>query len=349
MVIQVPPVALAGGEAAAPIEPQAEEPLPPAVALPAAIACLIDGPWQGRDGATPLRLRDGGPVFAEVGGGVDAQLHLPQGRPAGAAIELDTGGVSLRGRVDAAEIPLRPARPVAFQGFAVPFASTLLDLQEAGPGWVAVACPAIEGVEPLAPPLAAQLPCNDVTASELEFVTSAAAGAAGDKRPALLRVGRPIPLSVAPGGPAVAKLHAADDEDAEVSVVGVEGGRSRVLWWRDEALIFGWIPTADLRRGTPANQLGEMFGMGGLGLRGEGEGDPLTCAADVPLVAEAGGERATVGLVRAGTAIEILERGGPYARVAVDLGATALAEGASLKVRAADLAGCARQREGQPR
>lgn len=347
VVLELPPVAVASSEApqaaqAASAEPEAA--LPPAIELPAGTACVIEGPWQPRGEATLLRLRDRGPVFAEVGGGVDARLHLPPGRPSGAAIEVDAGGVSLRGRVDAEAIPIRPARPIAFQGFAVPLGATLLELGEAAEGKVTVTWPGAEGIKPLHAPVSERLRCDDVTVGELEIDAVVAAGVLDGEREARLRLGRAIPLSATPGGPPAAELLPADDEDADVTVVGISGGRSRVLWWREDALIVGWVPSAELRpKPSAGGLLGEAFGVGGLGLRGIGEGEARVCAADVPLLAQAGGERATVGAVRAGTAIEVLDRGAPYARVSVDTGGVWIAEGAALYARAAELARCERR------
>lgn len=320
--------------------------LPPPVTLPEPAGCVLDGPWNPGEDAVELRLQSGGPVYAELIGVADARLHLAVGRAGEAGLEIEAGNAWLRARIDREAVALRPARAVAFQGFAVPLESARLGLQSVEPGFVSVVLPGVPGVEVTRGPLQERLRCEQVTAGQVAFDATAAAGDRGGDKAGLLRLGRPIPLSVEPGGAPVAALRAKDDEDAEVMIVGTSGSRTRVLWWREEALIFGWVPTADLRpKPAPGGEIGEALGGGGLGLSGVGEEkEKVTCPGELPLVVEVGGQRATVGRTRAGAVIEILERSQPYARVSVSLWPVVLHERAQLLVRAADLAGCARNK-----
>lgn len=340
------PSSSAAAPAAPPAEADPVQPLPPPVALPAPAACVLEGPWQPRGDTTPLRLGEGGPVFANVVNDADTRLHLAAGRPGSAGLEIEAGQVALRAHVDADAIPIRPARAVAFQEFVVPLEATLLEISAVEPGHLTVGLGAVPGVEGARWPLVERLRCDQVTAGVIAFDATQAVGDPGGDRQGLLRLGRPIPLSVEPGGPPVASLRPEDDDDADVMIVGTAGPRSRVLWWREDALIFGWVPTADLRRKpTPGGELGQGFGFGGLGMLGTGR-DPeeVTCPAELPLVAEVGGKRATVGAARAGSVIEIVARGEPYARVMPELGSVMLAEEAALLARAADLARCERHK-----
>ncbi|EYF05370.1 Hypothetical protein CAP_3287 [Chondromyces apiculatus DSM 436] len=344
MVVQLPAASASASDLAEERAEGGEISLPPRLDVPTAAACVLEGPFQPRGEAALLRLHEGGPAFAELRGGVDVRVHLPAGRPAGVAVEVNAGGLSLRGHAHLAAIPVRPARPLAFHGFAVPLGSALLDLHEATQGGeLTVTWPGAPGVMPVSGPVSERLRCDDVTVGELEIDAVRAAGALDGEREAFLRLGREIPLSVEPGGPVVAALRARNDEDAAVTVVGTRGARVRVLWWREEALVVGWVPGVELRWSAPfSSVIGDASGTGLLGLLGTAGGERRVCEVDVPLVAQVGEQRATVGVVRAGTRIEVLGRRAGYTRVAVAAGGVWIQEGAQILARTSDLARCVR-------
>ncbi|AKT41487.1 hypothetical protein [Chondromyces crocatus] len=343
VVLQLPSAegATSGSEGAAAVE--SDETSPPRIELPSSVACVLDGPVFPDGDAVLLRLQEGGPPFAEVRSSVDARVHLAAGRPLQAVMEVDADGLLLRGRVNGEAIPLRPARALPFRGFAVPLAFTLFHLEAVAPGKITLGWSDVSGVKVLGAPLVEQVTCSDVTLGIREFDASSAAGPPDSEREALLSVGKAVPLSLDPGGPAVAELRAEDDDDAKVTVVGSAGAHERVLWWRDEALIMGWIPAAKLRQAPPASgALGTLSAYGSVLSATRERGEVMTCPRDVPLIAEVMGERATVGTARAGFRLELLARSGGYADVLLVEGGVWLSEGARLLARTSDLIRCRR-------
>ena len=119
------------------------------------------------------------------------------------------------------------------------------------------------------------------------------------------------------------------------------GGFTFITLGLGDSVVAGWVRTVNL---SPIN--------GGMGnsrslfsLRGWGEGrrSPLAkvvCPAMVPVAAEVSWESRTVGLVLAGTVVEILERRGVFSRVFVAAKGIHLLAETVLLARASDLSAC---------
>lgn len=226
---------------------------------------------------------------------------------------------------------------------AVPTPSTALAWDEAAPDLITVRFQPSAAVEVQEPPLRAQVRCNAVGLDWGRFKARAAVSGGKRERRALLRVGRAIPLALAPGGAPAAHLRArgGDDGEAEVLVIDVSGAHSRVIWHRDDALIFGWVASADLRP-APKEPVVFKYGTGS----GSGFGRSmhprahLTCPEDIPVIAEAGGERATVGSVQARTIIHVMEHRGDHASILVRTSDVQIPAGVALLAREDRLARC---------
>jgi hypothetical protein len=285
-----------------------------------------------------------GPVFAQITI-PRAQLHLPIGTAAaGAGIEVEDVGLVLRGIISGNAFTLRPAKPVVLGGFVVPSSFADLVWAESREREVSVTYHAGPGVEPIQAPLSAKLPCDAVTADFSRFEQEDAVGDVKNAKDGLLRTGRAIDLSIDPGGPAVARLRAKDDQDAAVKVIGTSGASKRILWWRDSALVFGWVASADVR--TPQKVVGYGYGTG----RGSGVLeksfrviDLVRCDQDVTVIADAEGQRAAVGFIRAGTIIEILNREDDYVSVQTRSRAIAASRDVFMLVSAQQMKDCRRE------
>ncbi len=332
-----------------PEEPRRAAPLrryqegPPPVAFPTPAACVLKASsWRGARPVTELRFRAGGPVFARVASGA-ASLHLPPGPAAEAGLELEFDGLVVRGLVAPEAVALHAAKPLVLGGLAIPTPRARLAWTGARPGELTVTHAPAAGVEVLAPPLTAPVRCDALSLDAVAFDPAAAAPEKKVDRPALLRLRRPISLSVDPAAAPAARLLARDDLDAEVTVIEIAGNKSRILWSRKEELIFGWVATSDLRPPNPG------VGLGSVSTTGSGAGfgrsvhsvARVTCPADVPVIAEAEDERATVGLIRAGTLIHVMTRGGPESKIVVAPGGIQMATPAELLADAERLKDCA--------
>jgi hypothetical protein len=307
--------------------------------LPAAACALATERWNGTESITALRLSAGGPVFALVIG-PRARLHLPVGpSSAGAGIEIEDGGISLRGFLSGDAFALHPGKPLILGGYAIPTAFADLSYTEAREGQVAITYEIGPGVE--GEPLGASVPCSDLTVDFAGFEATAALGDVSKAKDQQLRVGHAIELRAQPGGNVVARLHAKDDDDSVVQVLQTSGRSKRILWWRNTAVVFGWVAASEIRPLSVA-LLGYGTGRGSPLLpRSAAILEVLRCDRDTPLFAEAGGQRAKVGSVKGGTALEVLSREGDSWSVQPQSKRIAAAPPARLFASAFDLARCA--------
>jgi hypothetical protein len=288
-----------------------------------------------------LRFRQGGPVFARVATGA-ARLVLPVGVAAqGAGLELVDAGLTLRGQLDAASVGLHGAQEVIFAGFAAPTGRSALTWSRATMGDVVVTLDSIAGVKPAQTPLSTTVPCAALGLDRGSYEPRPETLGARATRRAVLRVGASILLSVSPTGAAVAELNARDEPDGEVRVSEVKGARSRIFWSRREALVFGWVLSTDVQK--PKSEYG--FGSGSGSGAGFGRSvhpvDRVVCDKEIPVIAEAGGERMIVGSISPGTVIDRMARHGDAMEIWVRTGAVQIPNEARLVTHAALLEGCA--------
>jgi hypothetical protein len=335
-----PPIAATAAPAA---------PAEPAVALPPLIAG-IDAPactwatrrWRTRSGPTELRLRPGGPVFARVTGG-RAQLQVPVGTPTDGLLSVGSSGLVVSGFVAREEVTLYAATEVALSGVVYPSAFMPLSYVQGTAGGVSITMSAPAGVLPGKRPLLATRFCEDVSLDRGAPLNPIKA-AFGTTSSALqmTRDNRPLAVFSDPARPSEVQIALAPG--TWVQSYASQGAFTRIGVYVGSTYVAGWVRTARLKplqsQGSPghaSDSVSVSFGIG------EGRRKPILqriCPVDVPLVAEAGGERRTVGYVRAQTLIDVIEVKGDFFRIAVkDRDVRPGIEGALL-VRGADVEGC---------
>lgn len=325
--------------AAPPAAPQE----PPSIALPEPAACALPtARWRGVTSISELRFRAGGPVFARVAG-VKGTLHFPLGRAADSALlDLLDSGLALRGHLAGADVSLHPAKAFVMGDAVIPQGRATLFWSAATPGALAVTFDPHDGIALVQPPLSATLPCD---ALSLDVTSVDARAAVPDQKPGkreLLRAGSAVPLSLTPGGATFANLTAKAGEDAEVTVMDRTGPSARILWSRPDSFIFGWVPAASLQVPTkPAALFGHGTGSGSGFGRSIHPVTRVVCPDDVPVIADAGGERMTVGRILAGTTINLMDRGQEYRAVVIATGGVQIPNDVELRVREDRVKGCA--------
>ncbi|MDI1480849.1 hypothetical protein [Polyangium sp. y55x31] len=330
-----------------------------AVELPEGVCRIAAKGFRG-EGLT-LRLTPGGRAFAIVGekraGGMvgifgtagegrAAEVVLLDGPAKSFGIRVENPLLVLRGFTDVADLDLRPARASIVGGFLVPVRLRLVSASSSG---VEVAAQLDKEVE-----IVGNLPAQRVTCADLSLDPAAAdvdaALPAATKKDTymLLREGDPIDLAVEPAGTAVARLRPSSSSSS-VRVLETKGKSTRIAWSLDGGTVFGWVASSSLEKPPEGRRPGAEGRMRATPPE-EKTVESLVCSQDVPLVADVAGERITVGHVRAGTVLGVMERAAPYARVAAPRGPnhgfgapppeTTAAEGATFRVPASSLDAC---------
>jgi hypothetical protein len=340
-----PPEARAAPPAPAPAAEAPEVPLPDRIALGSKVACSFDmRQWRGAADITELALRPGGPAFARINGGA-AKVDLPVGAASTTLLTVEDGGLVVSGHAPAAALELRAAKPFVLEGFAIGWIFARLGFSEVAEGEITVTYAAPKSIEIVDAPLRGRRPCGDVSLEGGQFDAEESVPGNGEKKSVhFLAMDRPVPLSVEPGGKAAARIRVT--EPHFTSVLEKKAGRARVLVAVDTLVLFGWVSTRDL---VPAGDIaGYGTGSGHLGVPDPKRSvlERRVCAADVPVVAEIAEARATVGTIRKGTVIEVLERGGDLPRVWVKTRWIHPAGGATLRARASDLGRCRKVEDG---
>ncbi len=331
--------------APAPAAEAPDVPLPERVALGAPVACSFEmRQWRGTADITDLSLQPGGPAFARINGGA-AKLDLPVGTASTTLLTIEDGGLTVSGHAPAAAVELRAARPFVLQGFAIPTIFARLGFSEGADGEVTVTYAAPKSIEIVDAPLRGRRPCGDVSLEGGQFAAADSVPGKGEEESVhFLAMDRAVPISVEPGGKAAARIRVTEPHFA--SVLEKKAGRARVSVTVDTLVLFGWVSTRDL---VPAGSLaGYGTGSGRAGVRDPERSvlERRVCDEDVPVVAEVAGARATVGTIRRGTSLEVLERAGDLERVWVKARWIHPARGASLLARARDLERCREAEDG---
>lgn len=157
----------------------------------------------------------------------------------------------------------------------------------------------------------------------------------------ILRASPAIPLFSDPTRPSDLKI--AFGADVAVDAFTTLGAFSRIGFSVKAVYVAGWVKTALLKPRSPNGGSGSFFGTSGVGI-GQSTVTPLArvaCTADVPLVAEVAGERATIGVALAQTPIDLLDRAEPFSRIAIRNRNILVTHDTGLLARASDLAPCA--------
>jgi hypothetical protein len=315
----------------------AREAPPAPIDLPP-IACTLRGKsWLG---PTLVRFRSGAPAFARIDRGSDPAVLLGGATPAFAVLDLDAGGVRVRGAIEAADVTLHPARARLIADVLVPMAWASLAWEGTKDGAVLASFAIDARVRGIAPRASYSGPCADF-ALEATFEPLDAVGGRGLDKPMMLKTKRAIGVAADDSGRASITLTVDGDDDADVVVLARRGTKSRIAWRGSEQMVVGWVATSDLRT-PPAN----LYGVGGLGI---GSGTGVTsvgtrrkCAHEVLLVAEAAGELRTVGRIKPDVLIDQqITRNDDLVVVAFPKASLRAAPGAALLVRKNELADCA--------
>lgn len=321
-----------------PLEPPA--PMPPQIEMPEEVGCSW---WSAglvtSNRVVELRLRPGGPAFAEVTR-VAAHVETPAHEHDHAILDARSGGFVVSGAVDAAALRLFATAPFALNGVLYPQPTMALSWTGGGPGEVSVSAGAPSEITP-AKPLSATVACGAVSLDP---------GRDLDMNQALL--GRKYGASYSVARGRFIQVHSDPTEPAEARLFLSEGAIAQGFESRgtftfitlelDDSVVAGWVRTANLT--STHGGMGHGGRLSSIRGWGEGRRHPLAkvvCPAMVPVAAEVSSESRTVGLVVPGTVVEILERRGAFSRVFVAAPGIHLLAGTTLLARASDLAACA--------
>lgn len=341
---------------------------PPPIAAPREVACTLTAPvWpientEEGGGIHYLRFAPGRPPFAQLYLGTDVELLIPAALPtAGGYLRIDAGGVHLEAQVEAAELPLYAASPLVLGGVFIPNNETRLVWRSARAGAITVSADAGPRVRPRGDRLNTELPCAKIAvrdawfeAEAIDLLMKAPKSTALEAKPSTLwlQPGR-IPLSAAPDGDAIVDIDVVEPPDDRVLIhplrlLGKEKGWSRVALVPFGGVLFGWVRDDALRHRTK-EYLDLSHDVVSYVIKKTRQGSFVRCDHDVPLVAEAGGERRLVGFVRARTPFEPLGAKAEWTIVDFPKSALAPAKDASLLLETSKLASCTpdgRQRPG---
>ena len=366
---------LVGALTGAPARAAGPVPLPPQAAVPTPRA-----PAPQRSAGPPEPLKLPGPagctlraaksyagVTLEIAPGVpyahvaqfgSLEVTLPIGRDAPAAgVSVAAGNVKLKGLATSANLPLYPARPFVVGEVLVPGPHSRLRWGEVTADRVAVEVELTKEIRTefrdVKGSLRASRACGDLRLTSLaSFDSYAAFGGRGVDQTAGLRASSPVPIAAQPNGPPLAKLVVnRRGVPAEVTVLDEDkAGWSRIARpATGDLLVVGWVKQKQLGKAPARDTTVASFGAGGFKPSAAAAGaiDPdqiYACAKEIPLVAEVGALRRTVGAIGGGTHLRTTATADPDL-VAVqfpDGAASAVAplKGVRLLVRRADVAVC---------
>jgi len=328
--------------------------LPAALVLPGPSGCTLRAAKSG-SGAT-LEIAPGVP-YARIGQVESIEVTLPIAADAPAAgVQATVGNVRLRGFATSPGLAIYPARPFVVGAVLAPGPQTRLR-------WGAIARDRAEveielaresrtEVRELKGPLRVWRPCADLRlTSRGSFDSYAAFGGRGYDLAAGLKPSTPVPISAQPNGPALAKL-VVNRKAAlnEVTVIDEdEAGWSRIARpTTGDLLVVGWVKQVRLGKPPARDTTFASFSAAGTrpGAPTGASADPapvFACGKEIPLVAEAGTQRRTVGSIGSGVHLRTTAADADFVAVQFPDGAAAALtplKGARLLVRRADVAGC---------
>lgn len=258
------------------------------VPAPGVAACKLAEPkWTGT-----LTLRPGGAAFAFL---VDAPISLALGvetQDGSGRVSVDRDGVRLSGALDAPEIYAKA--PARFSGFIFPGGKTPLAWAGSGKVGKVVAVLDVSAVFDEPRTVEAPLGCDQVSLHPVER-DGDPSGTRGRKPLRSGSISGPAELTLVPGKAPIAKLtkgawpaSVLREDGKNVEVVINLGGFYALAWTLASSF-------DDIGVGV-----GETGGLGA-GIGSSHSSHRYACAKDLELFAEAGGERARVGTLAAGT------------------------------------------------
>ncbi len=268
------------------------------------IACVLTGETLARQAA--LRARPDAPSFGTVDGGaqrLSVRVSLPTGAGGIAVVRIDGEGLQVDGFVGGGAW-LYPRKPVRVSPTVVVGGGTTLSWVGGSAGHVDIESKPPEGYRP-ARPLRASIAC-DALSLAVEAMSDdrlrAATGLPDALRTSPLKTRVDIPVAVEPKGAVDGTLRlGAENAQDKFEIVAESAGFAEVVVPRTNAVVHGWIPArflAAARRDEAT--IGEVYGVGGLGLRGGGPAG-RTCKTELPVMVRLGDRVDSIGVLHAGT------------------------------------------------
>ena len=329
--------------------------LPEALVLPAQAGCTLRAA-KSSAGVT-LEIAPGVP-YARVAQLGSIEVTLPIGRDAPAAgVVATAGNVKLKGLATPASLALYPARPFVVGEVVVPGPHSRLRWSEVAADRVAVEVELAKEIRAefrdVKGALRTSRPCADLRLTSLgSFDSYDAFGGRGFDHAAGLRSSSPVPIAAQPNGPPLAKLVPSRKAALnEVTIIDEdEAGWSRIARpTTGDLLVVGWVKQKQLGKPPVRETTMAAFGAGAFkpGASGGAAVDAAqiyACAKEIPLVAEAGAQRRTVGSIGGGVHLRTTATADPeFVAVQFPDGAASSVtpfKGTRLLVRRADVAGC---------
>jgi hypothetical protein len=309
-------------------------------------------------GAKTLRFAVGGPAFATVFGGDAATLSIPVAlASAGGELEVESGGITVRGHMETAEMPLYPARPVLLGEVYLPTLRVTWRAA-AAPGKLRLAVDDVSHVRPASgrASFEADGTCEDLllgAASSLTFADYekklGAPGALAGPRPPppypFLKAGTTW-VGSTPDAEPVAAIEGSDPPDDSIllrlEILETRGTKARVVFPGYGGILVGWIDRDRLRfRRDQSIDLSHDSLMILVRER-KPRPDDVVCPQEMALVAALGGERHVVGTVHAGARVHVVSASSGWSDVDFPAALVGAREPATFAVRSVDLASCRR-------
>jgi hypothetical protein len=264
-----------------------------------------------------------------------SDVVVPDGASVGVVgVRAQTSAFVVRGFADPADVPIHPTHVAVSGGFLI---ATRVRLTSAKGGRATVVPATGARVELLAAPPPQEVACAELSLDEPDDPRAVSPQpTAGDVVKYFIDTA-PVELAVEPGGPAVARLHPDPAVNDPVYVLEARGKATRILWYVDDALVFGWVPSAAIVPPSLARNI-----EGKMGTSTKRGGPALRCDHDVALIADVGGPhgRTIVGAILGKARIEVAERTGGAARITVPRSDFTPADGVTFWVDERELAGC---------
>ncbi len=268
----------------------------------------------------PLHTERGGPPFASVVESARARLAIdvaPTAGP-GAMLEVESGGLTVRGTVDPKTFHVHPSHALALAGWYVPGDVKALAVERSAKGTLGVSATAEAPVE-LKGLLEDDVACADVTLEETPFARESVVPNPSSPRSQVIFKPGAAPLSVAEGGLPVALIHVAAGESLTAQVFMHGKTEDRVVLALTRDLVFGWVPRASVSPTLIGVGRGDGFASDGVRVRRKRLRSDA-CARSTDVIAEVAGGRRVVGTVAPGASIDVIEERGPF--VVVDFWAS---------------------------
>lgn len=334
--------------------------LPPPLERPREIACVLtEHVWPLEDlesierGRQFLRFEAGGRPFAELMLGTDVELVIPAAlSTAGGMLKIFSNGVWMNGHMEAIEMPLYPAVPFVMSGVFIPNHERRLVWQTSRPGFITVVTEQIPRLLPAEHALVAERACSDISLRTTIFedraidkVMKTKAGPAETKPPwAWLRSGK-VEVSAEPDGQVMAQIDVVEPRDDTMlihppRILAMKKDWTRMALRTYGGVVFGWVKSDRIEK-SKKEYLDLSHDSRTLRIyQGRAEGNFIACDREIPLVAEVGSERRTVGTIQPLAPFEPAPPNAGWSSVVFRDAGLLPTGGASFLVRESDLANC---------